>query len=53
LITEREELIFAKVAERFEIGKVSVVIRWSKQIEAQHPSNNLASSINMVYIPHY
>lgn len=45
-IKEREQLSFDEVAERFGVGRTSVV-RWSKQIEAKNTRNKPATKIDM------
>ena len=45
-VSEEEKLSYAKVAERFGIGK-QTVYNWTKRIEEKKERNNLAVKINM------
>lgn len=45
-IKEREQLSVDKAAERFGVGRTSVV-RWSKQIEAKNTRHKPATKIDM------
>lgn len=45
-IKEREQLSFEAIAQRFEVGKASVV-RWSKDIEVRRTRQKPATKIDM------
>lgn len=45
-IKEREQLSFEAIAERFEVGKASV-LRWSKDIEVRRSRQKPATKIDM------